>query len=182
MLVFAVTNRKLCRNFFAQIKKISELNIDYLILREKDLEENELLKMALKVKEILNKTHIKLIINKSYTAAKKIECDGIQLSFKDFIEFRENKIKFDKLIGVSIHSLAEGVEAENLGADYVLYGNIFETECKKGLKGKGTSEIKKMKEVLNIPIVCIGGINKDNYKSVIESGASGIAMMSEFMK
>ncbi|WP_244834915.1 thiamine phosphate synthase [Clostridium sp. BJN0001] len=182
MLVFGITNRKLCDDFYSQIEKISLSSIDYLILREKDLSYDELLKMACKVKEILKKSNIKLIINSSVDVAKKIDAYGVQLSFNDFKNLRRKNESIYKRVGVSIHSFEEGIEAQKLGATYVIYGHVFETECKKGLKPRGTSEIKKMSEVMNIKIIGLGGINKNNYKEVIKNGASGIAVMSGIMR
>lgn len=203
MSVIGITNRKLCRDFFDQIKKISESNLDFLIIREKDLSSEELMILVLKVKEELKNTNIRIILNSNIDIAKKSNVDGIQLSFNDFINisnrlctgrainskemvdnfyFSGNKYKIYKMIGVSIHSCEEGIQAAKLGADYVIYGHVFETDCKKGLPPRGIKEIEALSKKINIPIIGIGGINQDNYKKVLDAGASGIAIMSSLMK
>ena len=181
MNIIGVTNRKLCDDFYNRIEEISKINLKYLILREKDLEHKELLIMAKKIKNILNNNgNIKLIINSDVEVAKEINAFGIQLSFKDFSENKGNDFKGIK--GVSIHSLGEALEVEKKGADYILYGHVFATECKKGLKPRGLEELKEICSKVKIPVYAIGGINKENYESVLEVGASGIAIMSSLMK
>ena len=59
---------------------------------------------------------------------------------------------------------------------------MFATECKKGLKPRGLEELKEICSKVNLPVYAIGGINKENYESVLEVGVSGIAIMSSLMK
>lgn len=180
MDIIGVTNRKLCNDFYKRIKEISKSNLKYLILREKDLEYKELLIMAKNVQSILKDSNIKLIINSNVEVAEEVNAYGIQLSFKDFCE---NKGKnFNGIKGVSVHSLSEAIEAEKRGANYIIYGHVFNTDCKKGLKPRGLIEFKEICNKVNIPVYVIGGINKENYKSVLEIGADGVAVMSSLMK
>jgi len=203
MIIVGITNRNLCIDFYEQIRKIAKSKLDYLIIREKDLENENLLKLALKIKEELKDTKIKIIVNSNIDVAKKIKADGIQLSFKNFTEVNnklhtENGIdlknmvdKFEimgknykiyKTIGVSIHNYEEGIEAYKLGADYVIYGHVFETDCKKGIVPRGIKEIEILSKNISIPIIGLGGIDENNFKEVLNSGAKGIAIMSSLMK
>lgn len=203
MVIMGITNRKICANFYDQITKISKSKLNYLIIREKDLNDNELLELSLKVKKQFLDTEIKIIINSSIKIANKINADGIQLSFKDFIEikhklctgkrensneavdnFNDNVEKYEiyKLVGVSIHSFEEGIQAYKWGADYVIYGHIFETDCKKDIQPRGVKEIEELSKKIDIPIIGLGGISSNNFQDVINSGASGIAIMSSLMK
>lgn len=203
MIIMGITNRSICINFYEQINKLAKSKLNYLIIREKDLSNVQLLELALKVKEKLKNTNIKIIINSNIDVAKQIDADGVQLSFKDFIELsnkfntknaenfketqdsfydKDDKSKIYKMVGVSIHSFEEGVQAYNLGADYVIYGHVFETDCKKGLSPRGVKEIEELSKNINIPIIGLGGIDRNNFRKVIDSGASGIAIMSSLMK
>lgn len=180
MDIIGVTNRKLCNDFYSRIKEISKSNLKYLILREKDLEYKELLIMAKNVQSILKDSNIKLIINSNVEVAEEVNAYGIQLSFKDFCENKGKNLNGIK--GVSVHSLSEAIEAEKRGANYIIYGHVFNTDCKKGLKPRGLIEFKEICNKVNIPVYAIGGINKENYKSVLEAGADGVAVMSSLMK
>ena len=179
MDIIGVTNRKLCHDFYKRIGEISKSNLKYLILREKDLDDDELLLMAKRVKNILSNCGIKLIINTNINVANKVNSYGVHLSYKDFLS---NKHKnFKGIVGVSVHSLEEAIDVERKGADYIIYGHIYETSCKKGLRPRGVEELKKICITINIPVYAIGGINKKNYGDVLKCGVSGVAVMSSLM-
>ena len=195
-----ISNRKLCENenLEKQIEKISSayekkmilenFEIVALTLREKDLDKNEYLKLIEEIYPICQKYKINLILHQNYdlNLDNKYNIEGIHLSYDIFKSLNENikveLIKKYKRIGVSIHSLDEAKEVENLGASYVVAGHIFETDCKKGLKPRGLKFVEDLSSILTIPIFAIGGIDEKNSLSVIDSGAFGICMMSSMMK
>ena len=195
-----ISNRKLCENgdlekqiekiFSAYEKKIILENFEIvsLTLREKDLNKNEYLKLVEKIYPICKKYKINLILHQNYdlNLDEKYDIEGIHLSYSIFKSLNQNikaeLIKKYKRIGVSIHSLDEAKEVENLGASYLVAGHIFETDCKKGLKPRGLKFIEDLSSTLTIPIFAIGGIDEKNSQSVINSGAFGVCMMSNLMK
>ena len=195
-----ITNRKLCENenlekqikkiFSAYEKKIILKNFEIvaLTLREKDLDKNEYLNLVKKIYPICKKYGIDLILHQNYdlNLDEKYNIEGIHLSYEIFKSLnkniREKLIKKYKRIGVSIHSLEEAKDVENLGATYVVAGHIFETDCKKGLEPRGLNFIKELSSILTIPIFAIGGINQENSHLAINSGAFGVCMMSSLMK
>jgi len=195
-----ISNRKLCenQNLEKQIKKIfldyekkiylENFEIVALTLREKDLDKNEYLNLVEKIYPICKKYGIDLILHQNYdlNLDEKYNIEGIHLSYEIFKSLnkniREKLIKKYKRIGVSIHSLEEAKDVENLGATYVVAGHIFETDCKKGLEPRGLNFIKELSSILTIPIFAIGGINEENSNLVLNSGAFGVCMMSSLMK
>ena len=195
-----ISNRKLCENenlekqiekiFSAYERKIILKNFDIvaLTLREKDLNKNEYLKLIEKVYPICQKYKINLILHQNYdlNLDDKYKIEGIHLSYSIFKFLNQNikteLIKKYKRIGVSIHSLDEAKEVENLGASYVVAGHIFETDCKKDLEPRGLKFIEDLSSALSIPIFAIGGIDEKNSLSVIDSGAFGLCIMSTLMK
>ena len=195
-----ISNRKLCENenlekqiekiFSAYERKIILKNFDIvaLTLREKDLNKNEYLKLIEKIYPICQKYKINLILHQNYdlNLDEKYMIEGLHLSYEIFKSLnkniREGLIKKYKRIGVSIHSLVEAKEVENLGASYIVAGHIFETDCKKGLEPRGLKFVEDLSSVLTIPIFAIGGIDENNSQSVIDSGAFLVCMMSSLMK
>ena len=195
-----ISNRKLCENenlekqiekiFSAYQRKIILENFEIvaLTLREKDFNKNEYLKLIEEIYPICQKYKINLILHQNYdlNLDDKYKIDGIHLSYNIFKSLNENikaeLIKKYKRIGVSIHSLDEAKEVENLGASYVIAGHIFETDCKKGLKPRGLKFVEDLSSALTIPIFAIGGIDEKNSQSVIDSGAFSVCMMSNLMK
>jgi ABC-type proline/glycine betaine transport system ATPase subunit len=80
------------------------------------------------------------------------------------------------------HSMEDMQQAVSLGADRIILGTIFETACKKGLRGKGLSFVREISRACPVPVYAIGGIKLSNIQSVIEAGAAGGCMMSGFMQ
>ena len=195
-----ISNRKLCENenlerqiekiFSAYERKIILENFEIvsLTLREKDLNKNEYLKLIEKVYPICQKYKINLILHQNYdlNLDDKYNIEGIHLSYDIFKSLNQNikaeLIKKYKRIGVSIHSLNEAKEVENLGASYVVAGHIFETDCKKSLEPRGLKFVEDLSSTLTIPIFAIGGIDEKNSQSVIDRGAFSVCMMSSIMK
>lgn len=190
--IYIITNRKLIRegSIYDAVERCAKMGADGVILREKDLDYKELKEIALGVRDITQKYNIPLIVNGRIDVAMDIKADGFHSSFQAFkniaekmglkkrIQRRESKF----IYGVSIHKLDEALEAEKLGADYLIAGNIFETDCKPGLEGKGIDFLSKICGSVNIPVIAIGGIKSNNLENVLATGAYGAAIMSYAMK
>lgn len=183
-MLYLITNRLLLTGlpYERVIEDAVKGGVDAVIVREKDLCYNELLQLAEALKNRLKPYRVKLIINGSpkiaLPVADKVAADGYHTSFFNFME---QKPRFDGMLGVSVHSPEEAVQAERGGADYVLAGHIFETDCKKGLEPKGIKMLCDMKALVNIPVIALGGISVQNVQKVLEAGAAGIAVMSGIM-
>ncbi|QQY80235.1 thiamine-phosphate pyrophosphorylase [Keratinibaculum paraultunense] len=178
-MLYLVTNRHIAnKDFFNIIEESIKGGIDKIILREKDLCTTKLLELSIEVKKITDKYNIPLIINSNLKVAQEINAYGFHCGYEDFIS---NKYKYDGVIGVSIHSIDEAIICEKKGANYVLAGHIFETNCKKGLPPKGLNFINELKKTISIPIIGIGGINETNINMILNTKISGVAVMSHIM-
>ncbi|MCY6356856.1 thiamine phosphate synthase [Clostridium sp. ZS2-4] len=179
-MLYLITNRNIVKygNLYSVVQKAVEGGVDAIILREKDLSFEELMLASEKIKDIIADKNVRLIINGNIEVAKKIKAAGFHIGFKKFME---EKYKFDGLLGVSVHSLEEAVSAEKNGANYILAGHVYETDCKKGLKPRGVDFIKSIASSVNIPVIALGGIDEKNIKNVIAAGAHGAAVMSYIM-
>lgn len=179
-LLYIVTNRNIVKygDLYSVVQKAVESGVDAIILREKDLPFEELRLMAEKIKDIIADKNVRLIINGNIEVARKMKTAGFHIGFEKFMK---QKYKFDGLLGVSVHSLEEAVLAEKNGANYILAGHVYETDCKKGLKPRGVEFIKSITSSVNIPVIALGGIDEKNVKQVLSSGADGVAVMSYIM-
>lgn len=178
--VIAVTNRKLCdTDFCLRIKELCLENTYRIILREKDLSENEYGNLFKKLMEICCKYKTELIGNKFESMVKEIGGKGFQYSYANFME--KDKRHFD-IEGVSVHSVEEAINAKHKGADYLIAGHIFVTDCKKGVEPRGLDFLKSVCSAVDIPVFAIGGINDKNAESCIKVGAKGVCKMSGAMK
>lgn len=181
--LIAITNRHLCEEnmYFAQIGKIVSCHPNALILREKDLTVQEYRQYAMKVKFLCEKEGVPFYIHSHVEVAKELGCDAVHFSIPKLREYKD-VVQYFQQISVSCHSLEDAREAQELGATRIVLGNIFETDCKKGLPGKGLQFLQHIAEQVEIPVYAIGGISLDNLEDVIKVGAAGGCMMSGFMK
>ena len=180
--IIAVTNRKLCDgDFLQQIEKIARENVAAIILREKDLQEEEYRKLAESVLAICNRYSTKCILHTYIETAEALGQSAIHLPLPVFRENKEN-LKAFQTIGVSVHSAKEAMEAQELGAAYVTAGHVFATDCKKGLPPRGITFLEEVVKSVKIPVFAIGGVNSSNIEEIKQTGAAGCCMMSGFMK
>ncbi|MCD8158046.1 MAG: thiamine phosphate synthase [Clostridiales bacterium] len=175
MEVAAVTNRNLCKeDFLKRIEKLYVGGADKIILREKDLNDDEYFVLAEKCFEICGG---RLYVNSRIEIAKALGIKNIHLPLRLFTE----KDSFFRQTGVSVHSAAEALSAEKAGADYIIGGHVFETDCKKGLAPRGIGFITETAAAVNIPVYAIGGISPDNAPLLKNSGIQGVCLMSTLM-
>ena len=120
------------------------------------------------------------IINDHVDVALEIGADGVHVGADDMPVAEVRKKVGDKmLIGYSSHSLEEALQAEEGGADYVAFGAIFPTKTKgPGHPVQGLEKLRAVVEAVKIPVVAIGGINKENFGQVLETGVASIAMIT----
>ncbi|MBO3387001.1 thiamine phosphate synthase [Clostridium perfringens] len=175
--MFLITNRKLVnrKRYFNTIEEAGKYGVKNIILREKDLSTEELIEVYIKIRELVPE-ETNIIINSNIEAARILKEKFIHLSFNDFKRNLE-EIKSLK-VGVSVHSILEALEADRLGASYILVSPIFETQCKKDVTPKGINFIKEIKEKVNCKVIALGGINEHNFKEVLGAGAGDFACMS----
>ena len=179
-----VTNRTLCRDDFpTRIDHIAKKGVaDAILLREKDLTEREYLELAEKVLSICKSHNRRCILHTYYKAAKELGCKEIHLPLPLLQKMRgEGEKEWFTTVGTSVHSLKQANLAMHLQADYMTAGHIFETDCKKGLPGRGLSFLSKVVCKSEVPVYGIGGISADNAGQIMETGAAGVCIMSGFM-
>ena len=173
-----VTNRHLyARSIEEQIKRIVKEKPIAIVLREKDMDIDQYRQLAIKIINICRENNIELMLHSYVDVAMELNYKNIHLPLHIARTLGE-KIKFFNKIGISIHSVDEAIEAENIGATYITAGHIYKTECKKGLKPRGLNFLKAVCSSVTIPVYAIGGINPDNIKEIKECGAQGGTIMS----
>lgn len=149
-------------------------------LREKACETREFLQEAEQLLPLLREHRIPLIINDRIDVALAIAADGVHLGQSDMPISMARKICGDSLIiGISAESTDDAVRAEKEGADYLGVSPVFATPTKKDTAPPlGLEGVAQIRELVDIPIVGIGGINHRNAQSVIQAGADGVAVVS----
>lgn len=180
--ILCITNRSLCKeDFLSRIEKIAFANPKGIVLREKDLTKDEYKSLAIKVIEICKRYNTPCILHTFTSVALELKHPYIHLPLHILEDVTtEEKEKF-KVLGASCHSAEDAVRAEKLGCTYITAGHIFDTDCKKGLPGRGLDFLKNVCESVEIPVYAIGGIRRENIAQVKNAGAKGVCVMSGVM-
>jgi len=144
-------------------------------VREKSASDREFYEVASKVKNMLGKYDVHLIINDRIDIALALSADGVHIGKEDLPLPAVRKF-FSGYIGASAHSLKEALEDERDGADYIGVGPIFPSRTKPAEYTVSLTELKEIKKNVHIPVVAIGGINKENIDEVLKTGIDGIAI------
>ncbi len=149
-------------------------------LREKDCSTWDFIEQALALKEFLKDRGVPLIINDRVDVAQAVKADGVHLGQTDMPLGLAKKILGDSMIiGISAESLQDAVEAENGGADYLGVSPIYATPTKTDTAAPlGLEGLREIRKAVRLPLVGIGGLNRDNAAEVIRSGADGVAVVS----
>lgn len=153
-----------------------------LILREKDLGEAQYETLACAVLAICKRNQLPCILHNFPQTARKLSHPAVHLPLPVLRKLPEEEKKFFTVLGASCHSVEDAVEAEELGCTYITAGHIFETDCKKGLPGRGPEFLREVCRNVSLPVYAIGGIGPANIDAVREAGAAGACRMSSFMK
>jgi thiamine-phosphate pyrophosphorylase len=149
-------------------------------LREKDAGTRQLLEQAFTLRQAATELGIPLIVNDRLDIALACRADGVHLGQEDMPCNLARRIAgADMIIGVSVSTVDEAVEAEAQGADYLGVGPLFATSTKAdALPATGVGVLGDIRRIVRIPLVGIGGINHTNAGDVIRAGADGVAVVS----
>lgn len=176
--LIVVTNRALCRgDFLGQIRTVCLAGADKIILREKDLSEDCYESLAENVLSVCEKYETELVLHQNISVAKRLGVRKIHLSVPMLEKHFEELEGFEQ-IGASVHSIQQLELAKKYGADYVFYGHVFQTNCKRGIPPRGLLALREICEQAAFPVYAIGGISPDNAGEALEAGADGVCIMS----
>jgi len=153
---------------------------DVIQLRDKTRGCRDLITIAREIREITRKTHTRFIMNDRLDVALACGADGVHLGQEDLRGDVVRQIAPPGfVIGTSVGSVAEAVQAEQDGADYLALSPTFATVSKDDAgPGHGLAVLAAVCSRVTIPVVAIGGITRANVRDVIDAGASGVAVIS----
>lgn len=153
---------------------------DTIQFRQKNGPTREMIETARQIMQLCMEHSVTFIVNDRLDVAIASDSDGVHLGQDDFpIPLAREILGENKIIGGSAVTLDEARKCLDEGADYVGFGPVYPTASKKDA-GPVTG-IERMKEVIDrisLPLIAIGGVNKDNAAEVIQKGAHGIAVIS----
>ncbi len=163
----------------SDVKEAVEAGCKIIQYREKNKSTKEMVDEAAEIRRICGDRAI-FLVNDRIDVALAVDADGVHIGQDDMpIETARKLLGADKIIGLTVHNVEEAIEAEISDADYLGLGSIFDTSTKKDAgKGIGPASIRDVKNAIKIPVVAIGGINKENCILVVENGADSLVAIS----
>lgn len=180
--IIVITNSTICKeNFLSRIEKLAKAKPKAIILREKHLSQNDYEDLAKKVIEICNRYNTQCILHNFPNVAEKLNHKALHLPLQVLATLTDKEKSQYKILGASCHSVEDALKAEKLGCTYITAGHIFDTDCKKGLPGRGLDFLKAVCSSVSIPVYAIGGISPKNFSMVRNAGADGGCIMSSAM-
>ena len=176
-----VTDDALREGLLEDTKAALEGGMTYVQMREKGdpMTEDELLTEALALKALCAEYGVPFVIDDDVELAVKCGADGVHVGQSDMacVEARR-ALGSAKVVGVSAQTVEQAVQAEEDGADYLGVGAVFPTGSKDDADDVSHDTVKAICEAVNIPVIAIGGISKDNVGQLAGLGLDGVAVIS----
>ena len=181
MLLYAVTDRAWVgkQSLYEQVESALKGGATCVQLREKELNEEEFLKEAMEISALCKQYGVPFFINDNVEIAIKCHADGIHVGQEDMDAAQvRRKVGNDMIIGVSVHSVEEALEAVKKGADCLGAGAMFSTSTKANVNLLPKETLRDICAAVDIPVVAIGGIGKSNISQLSGTGVDGVALVS----
>ena len=148
-------------------------------LREKELDDEAFLNEAIEISALCKQYGVPFFINDNVEIAIKCHADGIHVGQEDMEAAQvRQRVGDDMMIGVSVHSVEEALDAVKNGADCLGVGAMFSTSTKTDVNVLPKETLRDICAAVNIPVVAIGGIGKSNISQLAGVGVDGVALVS----
>jgi thiamine-phosphate pyrophosphorylase len=171
------------RGVLSVVNQAVDGGVNLVQLRGKTWSGKEFLDLGLSLANFLRQKKIPLIINDRVDIALACGADGAHLGQDDLPLHQARRILGrDRIIGISVSTIEEAIEAERGGADYIGFGPIYSTPSKETpLSSVGMEGVRSVRRAIRIPLFAIGGINAQNAPGIMEAGADGVAVISAIL-
>ena len=182
MRLYLVTDEELLqgKDLYATVEAAVRGGVTMVQLREKESSTRDFVERAARLKQVLAPYHVPLIINDRVDVALAVDADGVYVGQSDMpYPLVKRLLPPGKIIGLSVESREQVLEANAYDVDYIAASPVFATATKTNtLIEWGLEGLSWIKSVSRHPLVAIGGINKGNAEAIFQAGADGIAVVS----
>jgi thiamine-phosphate pyrophosphorylase len=181
MLLYAVTDRAWVgkQSLYEQVASALKGGATCVQLREKELDDAAFLHEAMEISALCKQYGVPFFINDNVEIAIKCHADGIHVGQEDMAAaLVRQRVGDDMMIGVSVHSVEEALEAVKNGADCLGVGAMFSTSTKTDADVLPKDTLRDICAAVDIPVVAIGGIGKSNISQLSGTGVDGVALVS----
>jgi thiamine-phosphate pyrophosphorylase len=167
----------------AVVEACLEAGLRAVQLREKDLAPRELFSLATSLREPTRRHRARLLVNDRADVALAAEADGVQRAHDSLPVAVLREVGGPRfLIGASVHSVAEAKAAAHEGADFLVFGPVYDTPSKRGYgPPQGLDALGRVAGEVPSPVLAIGGITAGRVREVLAAGAAGVAVISAIL-
>lgn len=181
MLLYAVTDRAWVgkQSLYQQVESALKGGATCVQLREKDLDEEAFLNEAIELSALCKQYGVPFFVNDNVEIAVKCNADGIHVGQEDMEAAQvRQRVGNHMMIGVSVHSVEEALEAVENGADCLGVGAMFSTSTKTDVDILPKETLRDICAAVDIPVVAIGGIDESDISELAGTGVDGVALVS----
>ena len=181
LLLYAVTDRHWLngRTLVDVVKESLDGGVTMIQLREKSLDEGKFLEEAKELQALCRERHVPFIVNDNVDIAKAMDADGVHVGQDDMAAAQvRQRVGEGVMIGVSAHTVQEALDAVAHGADYLGVGAVFATHTKTDVSEMPRQTLLDICNAVDVPVVAIGGIHKENILQLKGTGVDGVALVS----
>ena len=181
MRLYAVTDRAWVggQTLYQQVESALKGGVTCVQLREKELDEEAFLKEAFELHDLCKKYNVPFFINDNVDIAIRCHAEGIHVGQDDMAAAQvRQRVGDGVMIGVSAHTVQEALDAVAHGADYLGVGAVFATHTKTDVSEMPRQTLLDICNAVDVPVVAIGGIHKENLLRLKGTGVNGVALVS----
>ena len=181
MLLYAVTDRAWLKDqtLYEQVESALKGGVTCVQLREKELGDEDLLSEALEIGALCKRYNVPFFINDNVEVAIKCKADGIHVGQDDMsAEDVRKLVGNDMMLGVSVHTVKEALDAVKAGADCLGVGAMYSTATKEDADFVSMEALRDICAAVDVPVVAIGGLGKHNIMKLAGTGVDGVALVS----
>ena len=181
MLLYAVTDRAWVgkQSLYEQVESALKGGVTCVQLREKELDDEAFLKEAVEIHALCQRYGVPFFVNDNVDIAIRCHAEGVHVGQEDMAAAQVRaRVGEGMMIGVSVHSVEEAQEAVKHGADCLGVGAAFATHTKTDVDVLPHETLKAICDAVDIPVVAIGGIHRENLLQLVGCGEAGIAVIS----
>ena len=181
MLLYAVTDRAWVgeQTLYQQVESALKGGATCVQLREKHLDDADFLQEAIQIHGLCQQYGVPLFINDNVDVAVKCHAEGVHVGQEDMNAAQvRQRVGDGMMIGVSAHNVEEARRAVAQGADCLGVGAVFATHTKTDVSQMSRQTLLDICNAVDVPVVAIGGIHKDNILELKGSGVDGVALVS----
>ncbi len=178
--LYVITDRRL-KDEVESVREALRGGATAIQLRIKDAPSIEMYEVGKKIRRLTRDYDALYIVDDRLDIALAVDADGVQLGPEDLPIDVARELAPELIIGASVYSLEEALQAVELGADYLGAGSVYPSPSKPDARVLGLEGLRRIVSKVSIPVVAIGGINHGNVEEVLRTGVDGIAVISAVM-